>query len=780
MRTILQDLRFGARMLMKNPGFTLIAVITLALGIGANTAVFSLVNTLFLRPLPLKDAERLVGIYEFRNGRVGLEDLSYTDYLDYRDRNTVFAGLAASAGVWVWLTEGETSSEHNGQLVSANYFSVLGAQPHLGRFFLPEEDATPGARPVAVISYQFWQQRFKSDPATISKTVRMNRLAFTIVGVAPPQLTGLHAGRNIDVWMPTMMSGMGKPARDEFSRQRTWLDLVGRLKPGRTVAEAQAEFATLARQLETAYPETNKGLGVYLAPLQGIHPFERRDAAKLPRLLAAAVVCVLLIACANLAGLLLVRGAARRKEIAIRVALGAGRLRLLRQLLTESLLLALVGGALGLLIAVWSKDWIVTFYAYGISGLNLSLDRLTLGVTFALSVGAGLLFGLAPALQATRPDLVKSLKDEALALGDRRSPLRSALVVTQVALSVLLLVGAGLLLRSIGKVIENAGFDPHQIAHFRLRPGRLGYDVERARAYHREVLRRVEAIPSVQAAVLLAWRIAAHEITPRYLETLKIPLRAGREFDERDREGAPLVTIVNETLARQLWPGGNAVGRSLVVDGKEHAIIGVAKDALPRSSDKVAEPFLYLAYWQRQLTDSRLLVRVAGDPRAMLPVLRREVLAVNPDVHVGQEMSLDERTWLTFQAERLMGNALTAAGLIALFLSAIGLYGLLAFAVSQRTREFGIRMALGARAPDVLSLVIRQGLRLTLLGVANGLLAAFALTRALASYLYGVTAGDPLSFIGAAVTLTLVALLACYMPARRATKVDPMIALRCE
>ncbi len=380
MRTILQDLRFGARMLMKNPGFTLIAVFTLALGIGANTAVFSLVNTLFLRPLPLKDAERLVGIYEFRNGRVGLEDLSYTDYLDYRDRNTVFAGLAASAGVWVWLTEGETSSEHNGQLVSANYFSVLGAQPHLGRFFLPEEDATPGARPVAVISYQFWQQRFKSDPATISKTVRMNRLAFTIVGVAPPQLTGLHAGRNIDVWMPTMMSGMGKPARDEFSRQRTWLDLVGRLKPGRTVAEAQAEFATLARQLETAYPETNKGLGVYLAPLQGIHPFERRDAAKLPRLLAAAVVCVLLIACANLAGLLLVRGAARRKEIAIRVALGAGRLRLLRQLLTESLLLALVGGALGLLIAVWSKDWIVTFYAYGIA---LCRRRL------AVRVGAG-------------------------------------------------------------------------------------------------------------------------------------------------------------------------------------------------------------------------------------------------------------------------------------------------------------------------------------------------------------------------------------------------------
>jgi predicted permease len=806
MSSLLQDLRFSTRMLLKKPGFTVIAVITLALGIGANTAVFSLINTLFLRPLPFKDVEQLVGVYEFRNGRVGLEDLSYADYLDYRERNTVFAGLAAAAGTWVWLTEGETSSEHNGQLVSANYFSVLGVQPHLGRFFLPEEDTTPGAQPVAVISYRLWQQRFKSDPAIAGKVVRMNRLSFTIVGVAPSQHNGLYAGRNTDVWLPTMMSGMGKPSRDEFSRNRTWLDLVGRLKPGRTLTEAQAELATLAHQLETAYPDTNKGLGVYLAPLRGLHPFERSDATKLPRLLAAAVVCVLLIACANLAGLLLVRSAARRKEIAIRLALGAGRWRLLRQLLTESLLLAFVGGALGLLIAVWAKDWIVTFYAYGVTGLDLSLDRRTLAVTFALSIITGLLFGLAPALQATRPDLVKSLKDEALALGDRRSPLRSALVITQVALSVLLLVGACLLLRSLNKVIDNVGFNPHQIAHFRLRPGRLGYDVERARAYHREVLRRVEAVPGVQTAVLLAWgtpaaggsmvsigspgqapaqgenawRIACHEITPRYLEMLKIPLRAGREFDERDRTGAPLVTIVNETLARQLWPAGDAMGQSLVVDGKAHTIIGVARDALPRSSDKMAEPFLYLAYWQRPLTDSRLLVRVAGDPSAMLPVLRREVLAVDPDVHLGQEMSLDERTWLTFQAERLMGNALSAAGSIALFLSAIGLYGLLAFAVSQRTRELGIRMALGAQRTDVLRLVIGQGLKLTLLGVTIGLVTAFALTRTLASYLYGVTAGDPLSFIGAALLLTLVALLACYLPARRATKVDPLVALRCE
>jgi predicted permease len=340
----------------------------------------------------------------------------------------------------------------------------------------------------------------------------------------------------------------------------------------------------------------------------------------------------------------LARSAARRKEIAIRLALGAGRARLVRQLLTESLLLALAGGALALLIAVWAEDWIVTFYAYGMSGLNLSLDSLTLGYTFALSVLTGLLFELAPALQATRPDLVKALKDEALTL------------------SLVLLVGAGLLLRSLSNVIKNVGFDPHHIAHLRLRPGRLGYDVERARAYHREALRRVEAAPGVQSAVLLAWgtpanggslaaiglpgqapvqpqdarRILTHEITPRYLATLKIPLLAGREFDERDREGAPSVVIVNETLARQLWPGGNAIGQNLMVDGREHAVVGVAKDALPRSSDRAAEPFIYLAYWQRQLTDSRLLVRVTGDPRALLPVLRREVVAVDPTYTSGR------------------------------------------------------------------------------------------------------------------------------------------------
>ncbi len=590
MGTLLTDLRYASRMLRKHPGFTLIAVLTLSLGIGANTAVFSLVNALFLRQLPVKDAHQLVGIYDFRDGRVGGGDLSYADYLDYRDRNTVFSGLAAYSGAWVWMTEGETSSEFRGGLVSANYFSVLGVRPALGRFFLPEEDRVPDAHPVAVLSHRLWQQRFKGDPGLPGKMIRMNRLAFTVVGIAP-------------------------------------------------------------------------------------------------------------------------------------------------------------------------KDWIVIFYAYGMSGLTLRLDSLTLGVTFALSVFTGILFGLAPALQSTRPNLVLALKDEGRTLGYRRSWSRSALVVVQVALSVLLLVGAGLLLRSLSNLIKNPGFDPLNIAHFRLRPGRLGYDVERARAYHREVLRRVETVPGVQSAVLLAWgtparsggdavsiglpgqapvqpesarRIDTHEITPGYLATLKIPLLAGREFDERDRQGAPSVAIVNETLARQLWPGGNATGQSLIVDGSEHAVIGVAKDAQPHSSNRAAEPFLYLAYWQRELTDSRLLVRVAGDPRSLLPVLRREVVAVDPDVHVGQEMSLDERTSFTFQAERLMGNALTGAGLIALFLSAIGLYGLLAFAVSQRSREIGIRMALGAQRMDVLRLVVGQGLKLTLLGVAIGLVAAFALTRTLA------------------------------------------------
>jgi predicted permease len=806
MQTIWQDLRYGARMLLKRPGFTLIAVITLALGIGANTAVFSLVNSLFLRPLSVKDAERLVGIYEFRNGQVGAEDLSYADYLEFRDRNTVFSDLAAHSHAWFWMAVGDESSELEGSLVSSNYFSVLGIEPHMGRFFLPEEDVVPGTHPVTVLSYRVWQQRFKGDPAIVGKTVRMNRLVFTVVGIAPRGFAGVYAGTNIDVWTPTMMSGMGQPARDQFDRSRFWLDLIGHLKRGRTIEEARAEFTTLARQLETTHPETNKGLGVHLVPLKGLHPLNREVAFKVPGLLTAAVACVLLVACANLAGLLLARSRARRKEIAIRLALGARRARLIRQLLTESLLLALAGGALGLLIAVWAEDWIVTFYAYGFSGLNLSLDLLTLGLTFALSVATGLAFGLVPAIQATHPDLVMTLKADEETSGYRRSRLRSALVITQVAISLMLLIGAGLLLRSLSNVISNAGFDPQHIAHFRLRPGRLGYDTERAQTYHREVIRRIESLPGVQSAVLQGWgtpsfggsevtigqpgqvpgppenspRIVAHEITSRYFATMKIPLLEGREFNEQDRKGAPAVAIVNETLARQQWPGQRAMGGRIMVDGREHEVVGVARDALPRSSDKLPSPLIYLSYWQRELTDSRLFVRVAGDPRAMLPLLRHELLAVDPEVHIGQEMSLAERTLMTFQSERLISNSLTGLGLIALFLSAIGLYGLLAFAVSQRRREIGIRIALGAQQTNVLFLVVGQGLKLALTGIALGLLGAAGLTRVLASFLYGVTPTDPITFIGVSLLLTIVALLACYLPARRAARVDPMVALRHE
>jgi predicted permease len=806
MQTLLQDLRYGARMLRKNPGFTVIAIIVLGVGIGANTAIFSLFNALFLRPLPVKDAHQLVGIYGIRDGRFGEPSLSHADYLDYRGRNTVFGEVAAHANTWIWLAEGEASSEISGCLVSANYFSVLGLRPHSGRFFSPDEDETPGSHAVAVISHRLWQERFGGDQGIIGRAVRMNRVAFTVVGIAPAGFAGVYAGDNVDVWMPTMMSGMGRASGDEFSRTRTWLDIFGRLNPGRTIEEAQAEFAVLASQLEAAYPDTNKNLGVYLAPLRGLAPRNREEAASLPKLLAASVACVLLIACANIAGLLLAQSTARRKEIAIRLALGGGRARIVRQLLTESLMLSLAGATLALLIAAWTNDWIVNFYAYGLSGLKLSLDPLTVGYALILSISTVLLFGLAPALQATRPNLMMALKDEGLASGPRRSRLRSVLIVAQVALSLVLLVGAGLMIESLRNVLTNAGFDPHSIAHFRLRPGRLGYDLGRARAYHREVLRRVESVPGVESAVLLAWgtpshggslvrvglpeqplaqpedalRIATHEVTPGYLSTLKIALLKGREFDERDLEGTPRVAIVNETLARQMWPDRDPLGLSIMVEGNQHEVIGVAADAIPHSSDKDPEPLLYLAYWQRKLTDSRLLVRVAGNPSAMLPLLRQELLSVDADVHIGQEMSLAERTWMSFQSERLMGTTLICASLIALFLSAIGLYGIIASAVGQRTREIGIRMALGAQKADVLKLVLGQGVRLALCGIAIGMAAAFALSRVLSGFLYGVSAQNPVTLIAGALLLLFVALTACCIPAKRATKVDPIIALRCE
>jgi predicted permease len=564
----------------------------------------------------------------------------------------------------------------------------------------------------------------------------------------------------------------------------------------------------LARQLTAVFP-SEQGRVISLRPALGVRRMERADYAYQMQLLMTVTGLLLVIACANVACLLLVRAAARRKEIAVRLCIGAGRARLIRQFLTESLLLACAGGALGLLISRWAKELLAAFYNSNGWKYNLSLSPRALVYALALTLLTGLLFGLLPALQATRHDLARALKDQGSAQSPRRRRLRSALVVGQVALSLALLTGAGLLIRSESHIRQGANFDPQHVAAVRLRPRLLQYSPEKAQAFTREVVRRLETTPGVQSVSLYTsglawtnvasvrvrlpeqtvqraedqWLVAYQEVGPRFCETMKIQLLAGREFNEGDRPGAPGVIIINETLQRRLWPEGAALERTLILNDQPYQVVGVSQDAQMRSLAEGPQPYIYLPYWQNNLRpqiDAYVLARVAGDPQEMLPILRRVIGAVDPQVPLGGEAPLTQQLNARYKSVMLTSAVVTWAGALAFFLSMLGLYGALAFAVGERRREIGIRMALGAARNDVLRLVIAQGLRLALAGVGIGLLAAYAATRLVKSLLYGVSATDPLTFAGIVLLLLVVALVACYLPARRATKVDPLIALRTE
>ncbi|MGH9940494.1 MAG: ABC transporter permease, partial [Blastocatellia bacterium] len=811
MQTLWQDLRYGARMLLKRPGFTLIAVITLALGIGANLTIFSFVDTMFFRPLPVREPYRLVNVEATRNG-VGY---AYPVYTHFRDHSKSFEALAAhySTAPLDMIAEGD-SRVTNGAVVSANYFPMLGTRPLLGRFFLPEEDAAPDRNPVAVISHGMWLNRFGGDPSVLGKEIRLNGKAFTIIGVAPEEFQGVVAGHPNEMWIPMMMLRLGYRGCDALTDFGcTPLGFIGRLAPDRTLENAQAELTALSSQLAAASPE-DRDRGVRLSPALGVRTQDRAGLRYQMRLMMTMTGLLLLIACANVAGLLLTAGAARRKEIAVRLCIGAGRARLIRQFLTESLLLTLAGGALGLLFSLWAKDLLLVFYTTSYTTFHihydLSLNPRTLAYALALTIGAGFLFGLAPAIQSTRHNLVRALKDEGGSPQARHNRLRRALVVGQVALSLALLVSAGLLVRSAAHIRQGANLDPQHVVALRLRPALRDYGPEKAQAFTREVVRRLEATPGVQSVSLakgsgLAWLSSGrvrvrlpeqaqnrpedqfqaeyHEIAPRFFETLKIPFIQGRDFNDGDRPGAPRVVVVNETLAKRMWPDGAPLGRSLIVNDQPYQVIGVFKDAQLRNATETPLPFLYLPYWQnnfRPQVDSRMLARVAGDPRTMLPILRREITGLDPNVPISEDVPLTQQVNATYKPVLLTSSVLTSSGMIAFFLSMIGLYGALAFAVSQRTREIGIRMALGARTADVLKLVVGQGLRMAFVGVALGLLAALAATRLMKSLLYGVSATDPLTFIAIALLLIGVALAACWIPARRATKVDPIVTLKCE
>jgi predicted permease len=804
---LLQDVRIALRRMAKTPGFTVAAIATLALGLGLTSAVMSLAYALFLRPLPVDDASRVV----FADG-----GFSHPDYLYYRDHARAFTDLAAhysTSPMNVLTPAGPVSV--TGSVVTANYFTLLRLTPGAGRFFNVDEDRVPGRDPVAILSYDFWRTRFAEDPGVLGRTVRINGTAFTVIGIAPEHFHGTVAGLDPNaIWIPTAMFGVGYRFCDALSRGCGILSLLGRLAGGTTIEQAQAELAGLFQQLQAAYPETNLGRGVVVRPARGIRPLEQARNAPIVALLAAAGGLVLLVASANVAGLLLARGLRRRKEIAIRLAIGASRGRLVRLLLVESVMLAAAGGVAGLQIAVGATEVLRAYFGVGASGslnLDLSLDPRIVLIVLGVALSTGVATGIAPALQYTRPDMALAMKAGPPGAGRSRSTVREGLIVVQVALSVLLLGAGGLLVRSVLMLHRVPGFDPDRVAVVRLRPSLVGHTNDRAWAYQRDVIQRLEALPGVLAAspagapALPGWatpatparlpgesfdparpyRVGTLPVGPRYFKTLGAGTVQGREFDDRDTMDSPRVAIVNETLARHFWPAGGAVGSALILGPDRVEVVGVVKDLQWLSALQQPDPVAYLNFWQRDRTnavakDSRTHISVAGDADAMLPAILRAIAAIDPDVPMSEAQSLGARLDSQFAAVRGARTMLVTFGGLTLGLSMIGLYAALAFAVGERTREIAVRLALGASRADVARLVFRRGMAIVLLGIIAGVMACVIAGPFLAHMLYGVTPRDPLAITAGPVVLIAVAALAISLPARRAMKQSPIIALRAE
>jgi predicted permease len=825
-----QDLRFGVRMLAKNPGFTLAAVLCLALGIGANTAIFGVVNAAFWRPLPAAaEPDRIVTL---ARGNGDGPPLSYPEFTALRERNEVLTALAAFKLDEVSFGNGERSEVVLGALASGDYFDVLGIRPALGRAFLPEEDRTPGAHPVVVISHSYWQGRLGGDPGLIGQTVVLNGHRFTLVGIAAAGFDGTSAPMRVSLWAPMMMHQLIAPGAppDLLSNWRfEMFNAIGRLKPGIEIEQAQAALETINRQIEQANPRPvgpgpvpNEDRSLKLIRPQGIFGPLRQMAATAARLLAATVLMVLLIACANVANLLLARATARRKEIAVRLSLGASRLRLVRQLLTESVLLALLGAGAGLLLAYWLNQLLMTFKPPfpppQTFTLDLPLDGRALGFTLLVAVVTGVLFGLAPALRASKPDLVPALKDESGVEGHHRRwlNLRNALVVVQVALSLVLLLGAGLFIRGLRRAQSfELGFNPDHVLTFTCNLRLQGYNEARGREFFPRLIERLEHLPGVQRVSLanflpLGFVGRASPVTPadrdlpprerplasyftvglRYFETIGTPLLAGRDFTPQDTATSPAVAIISEGLQRRLWPeikdSREALGRRFRLGPPSAAtceVVGIARDSrnsIFRPLDEPPPPTLYRPFAQDYSARASLAVRTSGDPEKLIPAVRRAVAAMDENLPPHELQPLTENVALAMWSARTGAAVLGIFGLLGLLLAAIGVYSVMSYAVAYRTREIGVRMALGARSSDVLKLIVGQGLVLTLIGTAVGLALASAVTRLLASLLYGVSATDLVTFAGVALFLIAVAMVACWLPARRATKIDPLSALRHE
>ncbi|MGH9833108.1 MAG: ABC transporter permease, partial [Blastocatellia bacterium] len=777
-----------------------------------------LLDKVLIRPLPVEQPHELVTFVRDGSGAPGI--FSYPLYADLRDRNEVLSGLSAYFQQPFSLSDGSQSERVIGQIVSGNYFATLGAQPALGRFFLPEEDRTPGTHPVVVIGHGLWQRRFAADPAVIGKTVNLNAYRYTIVGVAPSEFTGTTRGTINDVYVPAMMQVQAQPGQNSKldSRSSGWLRLMGRLKPNVSRQQAQAALSLLAEEPEQTSSGASgaKGAGKSLPTILLMdgsrgHTDRIQDLSLPLKLLMGVVGFVLLIACANVANLLLARASARHKEIAVRLAIGASRWRIVRQLLTESAILAALGGGAGLLVASWLTSLLLGFQQqtnFVPRAFDGSLDARALTFTLGLSLLTGIVFGLAPALVASKPDFVAALKEDTpkLGVGARRWSLRNLLVVTQVALSLVVLIGAGLLVKSLRALQAiDPGFQPAKVVTASFDLSKNGYDEARARQFVSQLTERVAALPGVEAVSfgnIVAFsnsfwisgatpegyqpqpgeRLAFdfNAISPNYFQTLGVPLAGGREFTAQDTAEAPRVAIINEAMARRYWPGQEAVGKRLNRGRVDHEVVGVVRNGKEKGLTADPRPAIYLPLTQSYRPELTLHVRTATGAQTLLAAVRREVQSLDATLPVYNLQTLAQQKDGSLYTERLAAALLTLFGLLALSLAAVGIYGVLSYAVTERTREMGIRLALGAQPRDLLKLVVGQGMILVLIGLVIGAGASFALTRLIEKLLFGVSATDPLTFAVIPLLLAGVALLACWIPARRATRMDPLAALRHE
>jgi macrolide transport system ATP-binding/permease protein len=819
MATLLQDIRYGARLLMRNPALTIVAALSLALGIGANTTIFTLVNAVLLNPLPVKDVSRLVSVVvtEVRNGQLTpLNGMSRINAEDIRDHNTVFSGLAISGFAALALsgTEGEPEQIF-GQIVSGNYFDVLGAPLAAGRTFTADEDKDLGAQPVVVLSHPLWLRRFGGSREIVGKNITLNGRSFNVVGVTAEGFRGTFPVGGPALWVPMAMhrevlSGIALELHN--SRRGLGHQITARLKDGVTVEQARANVAALFKGLEERFPTDNRGRSATVLSLaDGTLPQAfRQNLVRAGGLLTAIVALVLLIACGNVANLLLARASARRQEIAVRLSLGAGRVRLMRQLLTESLMLATLGGLGGIVIAFWARAllWAYRppFLQEGV--VDLGFNGRVLLFTALVAVVTGILFGLAPALQSSRPDLVIELKERTtVPSGTRWYSMRNLLVVGQIGLSFVALVSAGLFLRSLGNAQRiDPGFDGSRIVILGMNAGTQGFNEARGRDLYRRAIDRLAAVPGVQAATISTGvplffggmsrtvfrddqdtndprngrMTPVNEVGPAYFETLRIPILRGRAFTPNDRPGSTPVAIINEAMAKQYFPNEDPVGRrvSIFSDKTPREIVGIAKTTKVNFLGENDTPYLYFPLEQVYGSQVTVQVRTAGDPAALLPTIRRELQQVEPGMPLLNVNTYQNVLHQSLWAPRMGAWLLGIFGALALLLASIGLYGVMTYAVNQRRRELGIRLALGARQEDVRNMVVRQGLLITVIGVTVGLGVAFGLARLIANLLFGVPATDPVTFGLIPMILLIVAMVATYIPAWRASRVDPVEALR--